>query len=472
MGTKLPWDQEWIIESLSDSTIYMAYYTISKHIKKHEIKPAQLTDEVFDYVFLGTGKPDEVAVKADIDFKVLEDMRRDFLYFYPLDSRHSGRDLVPNHLTFLIFNHTAIFPKELWPRQIVTNGSVTMQGAKMSKSFGNIIPLIEGIAQFGADPLRMGILATAELLQDADFSPTLAKSMQDRLERLYRFGEEIAKNGNPKEPKTLALPDRWMLSRLQKHIRMATEAMDKLAVRKAIHSGLYELDQDVQWYLRRTADQMSVPSRKEAVNYVLGQVIDAQVKMLAPVTPHVCEELWAKRGGKGFVALASWPEPNSDKVDVKAEESETLIESAIEDTQNIIKATSMTPKIIYYYVAAAWKWKAYLAALKKSVSAKLVQGELIKELMTDPLMKKEARSVAKLVGQITEEVNRMSPEKRQRQLQASDVDETAILNDAEKFLRRELNAEIHIYSEDDPKRHDPKNRAQIAKPYRPAIYVE
>jgi leucyl-tRNA synthetase len=472
MGTKLPWDPEWTIESLSDSTIYMAYYTISKHIRKNGIKPAQLTDEVFDYVFLGLGKPAKIAAKARIDIKVLEDMRRDFQYFYPLDSRHSGRDLVPNHLTFLIFNHTAIFPQELWPRQIVTNGSVTMQGAKMSKSFGNIIPLIEGIAQFGADPLRMGILATAELLQDADFSPTLAKSMQDRLERLCRFGEEMAKNGNPKEPRTLALPDRWMLSRLQEHIRMATEAMDRLAVRKAIHSGLYELDQDVQWYLRRTADQMGTPLRKEAVNYVLSQVIDAQVKMLAPVTPHVCEELWAKRGGEGFVALASWPKPDSDKLDVKAEESETLIESAIDDTQNIIKATNMTPKTIYYYVAATWKWKAHLAALRKSVSAKVVQGELMKELMTDPLMKKEAKSVVKFVGQITEEVNRMSPEKRQRQLEASEVDETAILKDAGKFLGRELNAEIHIYSEDDPKRHDPKNRAQMAKPYRPAIYVE
>lgn len=342
----------------------------------------------------------------------------------------------------------------------------------MSKSFGNIIPLIEGIAQFGADPLRMGILATAELLQDADFSPTLARSMQDRLERLYRFDEEAAKNGNPKEPRTLAQPDRWMLSRLQEHIRMATEAMDKLAVRKAIHSALYELDQDIQWYLRRTADQMGTSSRKEAVNYVLSQVIDAQVRMLAPVTPHICEELWTKRGAKGFVALASWPKPDSDKTDVKAEESETLIESAIEDTQNIIKATSMKPKTIYYYVAASWKWKAYLAALQKSVSARVVQGELMRELMTDPIMKKEAKSVAKFVGQITEEVNRMSPEKRQRQLKASDVDETAILNDAAKFLRRELNAEIHIYSEDDQKRHDPKNRAQIAKPYRPAIYVE
>jgi leucyl-tRNA synthetase len=472
MGTKLPWDPEWIIESLSDSTIYMAYYTLVNHIKMNRLASKQLTDEVFDYLFLGIRKPSEVAAKAGMNIKILEAMRSDFTYFYPLDSRHSGRDLVPNHLTFLIFNHTAIFPKELWPRQIVTNGSVTMQGAKMSKSFGNIIPLIEGIAQFGADPLRMGILATAELLQDADFSPTLARSMQDRLERLYRVSEELAKVGNPKEPRSLTLPDRWMLSRLQEHIGMATEAMEKLAVRKAIHSSLYELDQDVQWYLRRTSDQKETPTRKEAVNYVLSQIVDAQVRMLAPVTPHLCEELWMKKGGKGFVSLASWPKPNSDKVDVKAEESENLIASAIEDTQSIIKATSMTPKRIHYYVAAAWKWKAYLAALQRSVSGKATQSELMKELMTDPTMKKEAKSVAKFVGQITEEVNRMPPEKKQRQLHASEIDETTILNDAENFLRQELNAEIRIYSEDDPKRHDPKNRAQIAKPYRPAIYVE
>ena len=471
MGTKLPWDPEWIIESLSDSTIYMAYYTIVKHIKDYGLKPTQLTDGVFDYVFLGIGKPAEVAKNASIDVKVLEGMRRAFTYFYPLDSRHSGRDLVPNHLTFLIFNHTAIFPEELWPRQIVTNGSVTMQGAKMSRSFGNIIPLIEGIAQFGADPLRMGILATAELLQDADFSPTLARSVQDRLERLYRFGERVAGIGSQKVPRDMTPSDRWMLSRLQEHVRMATEAMDKLAVRKAIHSALYELDQDVQWYMRRTADQRETP-RKEAVNYVLSHVLDAQVRMLAPVTPHICEELWEKMGGKGFVSLASWPKFDSARVDVKAEESETLIASAIEDTQNIVKATNMTPKRIYYYVAALWKWKAHLIALRKSVSAKVTQRELMNELMIDPEMKKAAKSVAKFVNQITDEVNRVSTERRQRQLEAGEIDEDSILRDAEAFFRREFGAEIHIYSEEDPKRYDPKNRAQLAKPYRPAIYIE
>lgn len=473
MGTKLPWDPEWIIESLSDSTIYMAYYTIVKHIKKHAIKPTQLSEEVFDYIFMGAGSAEEVARNAGIDVKILEDMRREFMYFYPLDSRHSGRDLVPNHLTFLIFNHTAIFPEKLWPRQIVTNGSVTMQGAKMSKSFGNIIPLIEGIGQFGADPLRMGILATAELLQDADFSPTLAGSMRDRLERFYRFGEDVAKAGNPKISKqSPTLPDKWMLSRLQEHVRMATEAMDKLAVRKAIHSAMYELDQDVQWYMRRITSSKRGSQSNEAVNHVLRQIIDAQVRMLAPVTPHVCEELWEKMGGKGFVSQAAWPSADPAKVDTRAEESEALVAATLQDTLDITKATGMKPKKIYYYTAAEWKRKAYALAVQKSVAGKISQGDLMKELLKNAGMKKIAEQLAKFAGQVTDEVNKMSVEKKQRLDSIGVIDENEILREAGDFFQRELNAEVHACPEQDLGCYDPKNRAQLAKPYRPAIYIE
>jgi leucyl-tRNA synthetase len=186
LGTRLPWDPEWIIESLSDSVIYMAYYTIVRSLKLHSIQPEQLTDAVFNYVFLGEGNPSSIAAKAGLEPSVLEQMHSEFSYFYPLDSRHSGRDLVPNHLAFMIFNHIAIFPEELWPRQIAVNGSVLMEGQKMSKSYGNIIPLREAIETFGVDSLRLAVLATAELLQDADFSATLAKSMQEGLERLYQ----------------------------------------------------------------------------------------------------------------------------------------------------------------------------------------------------------------------------------------------------------------------------------------------
>jgi len=473
MGTRLPWDKDWIIESLSDSTIYMAYYTIVKTIKENKIQPDQLTTDVFDYIFLGKGNLTELAKKSGLNIKTVEQMRTEFSYFYPLDSRHSGRDLVPNHLTFMIFNHTAIFPEKHWPRQIATNGSVMMEGAKMSKSFGNIIPLREGLATFGADPIRLSVVSTAELLQDSDFSPTIAKSMRDRLEKLYRFASETAKTPRKKSPKiTLPAIDRWMLSRLNQHIRNATKAMNKLAVRKAIHTALYELDQDFQWYQERIADEKENPKRKAATAQVFHEVLDAQTRMLAPVAPHVCEEIWEMLGGKDFITRTPWPTADESKMDVKAEENETFIMNVLADTQNIMKATGAKPKRVCYYVAAAWKWKTYLKALEKSASAKVLQKDLMKQLMQEPDLRANAEEVAKFTGQIADEINRTSEETKQRRVQTGIVDESEALEEAKSFFQKELNAEIHVFNEEDTKRHDPKQRAQLAKPYRPAIYIE
>ncbi len=472
LGTKLPWDPEWIIESLSDSVIYMAYYVISKHVKTNDIKPNQLTNAVFDHLFLGIGDPNKVAKEASLNPKILEGIRSELLYFYPLDSRHSGRDLVPNHLTFMIFVHTAIFPTELWPRQIVVNGSVLMEGQKMSKSLGNIIPLREAIKKFGADALRLAILITAEPLQDADFSPALARSMGDRLERFHRTAVDTLKIRGSIKEEPLTTVDRWMRSRLQEHIKMATEAMDKLMVRKAIHSALYMLDQDLQWYLRRISEEREKPEREGVIASVLNDALNVQVRMLAPVAPHLCEEIWEKMDGEGFVSLASWPTYEENKVDVKAEQNEALVRSVLDDTLNIIKATGITPKRVFFYTAASWKWDVYLKSLEKSVSTRIGLSDLMREVMGKPELRKIAERVAKFTASIIEEVNRMAAERKRCQLQTGIVDENRTLREAKSFLERELKAQIRYYQEDDPKRHDPEKRAGLARPYRPAIYIQ
>ena len=129
-------------------------------------------------------------------------IREEFKYYYPLDSRHSGRDLVPNHLSFFIFNHSIIFPKSLWPRQIVVNGSVLMDGKKMSKSMGNIIPLRSTIKQFNADSIRVAMLVLGELLQDVDFSFSTLKGIYSRLNEIYEFGKDfITKQKTATNPK-------------------------------------------------------------------------------------------------------------------------------------------------------------------------------------------------------------------------------------------------------------------------------
>ncbi|MEM2955422.1 MAG: leucine--tRNA ligase [Nitrososphaerales archaeon] len=471
LGTKLPWDKEWIIESLSDSVIYMAYYTLSNYIKSYKIGPDQLVDEFFDYILLGEGDLKEVSKLTKIKEELLKKMRDEFTYFYPLDSRHSGRDLVPNHLTFFIFNHVAIFSKELWPRQIVVNGSVLMEGKKMSKSLGNIIPLREAIRKFGADPLRLAILSTAELLQDADFSPSLAKSLNVKLERFYEFAISVINIKTKSEDVELSSEDRWLMSKLQKIIKSVTEAMDKLRIREAINYSLYELDQDLQWYLKRSPIEGSSEKRKKAMAKVLKTLIETKVRLLAPFAPYICEEIWEKMGKEGLVSVADWPVYDESKVDERAEEIEGMIMKTLDDTANIIKVTKIKPSRICYYTSSEWKWDAYLKALEILEFSAIDIGGLMKKFMEDPRMKKVSKELYKFVQKIYDEARKMPPEIRQRRLRVKVLDELNVLRNSAGFLEKELGAKVEVYSEEDDKKFDPMNRASLAQPYRPAIYI-
>ena len=74
-----------------------------------KIKPEQLTTEVWNYIFLRGPYPD----KCTIPKETLDKLKSEFEYWYPWDIRVSGKDLVPNHLTFSLYTHSAFFPKEV-----------------------------------------------------------------------------------------------------------------------------------------------------------------------------------------------------------------------------------------------------------------------------------------------------------------------------------------------------------------------
>ena len=470
LGTKLPWAPDWIIEALSDSTIYMAYYTVVKGLNELKPDPEALDVPFWDRVFLGEGSAGEVAEKAGIPVEELESLSAEFTYFYPLDCRHSGRDLISNHLTFMIFNHDAIWPRSMWPRGIVVNGSVLMEGRAMSKSLYNIVPLVDAIDRFGADPLRLSLMITAEPLKDADFSPELARSMQENLEKFYARAMEVTTVGAGEAE--LAEVDRWMTSRLQGYIREATEAMAEMKVRKTIHAALYNLNQDLEWYLRRVANQRHQESRKLAVQHVLRTVIEAQVKMLAPFTPHLCEELWESLGGEGFVSFAPWPRVDEAFVRPDLEELESIVRSSLEDVQSIIRVTRIKPTTVHFYTSTGWKWKVYLKALELAEEGALEVGTLIMECFKDEELKVRVKEVPPFARGIIEDVKRTPAETAKRRLEMDVVNETKLLLDAADFFKSEFGCEVTVSGESDPWIRDPEKRAEKAKPYRPAIYVE
>lgn len=205
LGSKLPWDPKFLVESLSDSTIYMAYYAIAHLLHSNnfgtepgllDIKPEQMVDEVWDYVYCRREISNELVKKSGIKKADLETLRREFEYWYPLDINISGKDLIPNHLTFFLYIHTALFPREYWPRGVRANGHLLLNGEKMSKSTGNFMTLNDAVKKYGADACRVALADAGDGVEDANFEESVANQVILRLHTLKEWCEEVVKDSS------------------------------------------------------------------------------------------------------------------------------------------------------------------------------------------------------------------------------------------------------------------------------------
>jgi len=437
LGTKLPWDPKWIIEPLSDSTIYMAYYTISKHIR--EIEPKKLTPEVFDYIFLGKGNEDKISKSAGIPADSLKKIREEFLYWYPPEWRLSAKDLVGNHLTFHVFHHTAIFPKENWPKGMVVFGMGLLEGEKMSSSKGNIILLEDAIDKYGSDTIRMFLMSNAEPWQDFDWREDLLKNTARKLKQFYWLVEYAA---GLTDESPMSDIDRWILSRINKAINETRASLDSFQMRKAVQSGFFGILNDLAWYSRRC----------EPNPLVMKEIANLWVRIMAPFTPFICEELWEKAGGDSFVSTAGYPEVDKEKISDEVMVKEDMIMKLREDIQNILEATKTKPKKIYVYPAPEWKRKLF---------AEIKAGKQINTLMQDPELKPHGKEISSLM----------------KRVRADDIpsiiisvdDEVGYLQESADFLKKEFNCDVEIQPKAE---NDPQGKAKVALPMKPGIYFE
>lgn len=438
LGTPLPWDKKWVVESLSDSTMYMAYYTIAHKIK--DINPKKINDSFFDYIFQGKD------VECKISKKLMQELRQEFEYWYPLDFRGSGKDLIQNHMTFLIFIHTAMFPKKHWPKSFGVNGWVTVDGNKMSKSLGNVIPVRKMVNKFGADASRFTVLNGGEGLDDANWDSDLAKSMKIKIQALLGFCTKHYNKGTDQQREI----DEWMESTLNRIIKQTTQAMEKTFFRSALQLSYFELQRSVKWYLQRC----TAPNKK-----VMNHVIETQILLLAPITPFFAEEAWEKIGKKPFVSTAKWPEFDKSKINKDVELAEDIIKSTREDIFAVLKLAHISkPKKIQLFVAESWKFKLF-SQLKTILEKTRDMKEIMSKVMQDSELKKHGKHIAKLVSHTLR--------KGVDDLLSQKVELKAI-NESSKFFENEFKCEIEIMSADESK----ENKARKAMPGKPAILVE
>ncbi len=446
LGTKLPWDDQWLIEPLSDSTIYMSYYTISKYLR--DIEADKLGMEVFDYIYLGQGSPEDISKDKGIDVGVLKAMREEFEYWYPSEWRLSAKDLIGNHLTFHVFHHTAVFPREKWPLGIVVFGMGLLEGNKMSSSKGNVFLLGDAVDNYGADVVRLFLMGSAEPWQDFDWRENQVKSTRRQIERFMDMaGEILTMEDSGAETDNL---DRWMLSRFNTMAKEAAEALEKFQTRKALQRSFYLFIKDLQWYMKRSKGK----------GELLRGVLDKWVRILAPFIPYTCEEVWHKSGEEGFVSLAPWPQADETLIDREAELSEELVKTTAQDIDNILSVTGKKPEKIFIYTPPPWKWRAYEAATKVK---KPDMKAMMEEAMKHEELKKMGKEVAKYVSDLVRDPSRLQFE--------VEIDEFSALNEAAVFLEAEFDAKVEVHRAEAGV-YDPLKKMNQASPLKPAIYIE
>jgi leucyl-tRNA synthetase len=446
LGTRLPWDQDFVIEPLSDSTIYMAYYTIAHRLD--EVPVEELTREFFDTLFYGSEaveEPDERALS----------LREEWEYWYPVDVRVSANDLISNHLTFFLYHHAELFDPGEWPEGITIMGMGLLEGEKMSSSKGHVVLPGEAVEEYGADTARFFLLNSAEPWQDFDWRADEVGTVHTQLRRFWTRAEDVIAQDVPADPDLRSI-DEWLLSKLQATVREATAALDGFETRTASQAVFYAFEEHIRWY-RRRADL-----DRPGARWTQREVLRTRLALLAPFVPFTANELHERLTGEPAEA---WPEAEESFESATVEARETLIRDLTEDVNDIVDVTGTDPEVLRVYVAADWKRDVLEQVIETGPDVGAVMGQV----MSDPDLRERGNEVNQLVQELVEVVRERDSGILETML---DLDERAVYEDATGFLAREFDAEVEVYAEDDEGVVDPDGKAGRAKPLRPAIHIE
>nr|XP_021520665.1 leucine--tRNA ligase, cytoplasmic [Aotus nancymaae] len=458
LGTRLPWDEQWLIESLSDSTIYMAFYTVAHLLQGGDlhgqaesplgIRPQQMTKEVWDYVFF----KEAPFPKTQIPKEKLDQLKQEFEFWYPVDLRVSGKDLVPNHLSYYLYNHVAMWPEQSdkWPRAVRANGHLLLNSEKMSKSTGNFLTLTQAIDKFSADGMRLALADAGDTVEDANFVEAMADAGILRLYTWVEWVKEMVANWDSlRSGPADTFNDRVFASELNAGIIKTDQNYEKMMFKEALKTGFFEFQAAKDKYRELAVEGM----HRELVF----RFIEVQTLLLTPFCPHLCEHIWTLLGKPDSIMNASWPVAGPvDEVLIRS--SQYLME-VTHDLRLRLKNYMMPakgkktdkqplqkPSHCTIYVAKTyppWQHTA-LSVLRKHFEAnngKLPDNKVIaSELGSLPELKKYMKKVMPFVAMIKENLEKVGPRVLDLQLE---FDEKAVLMENIVYLTNSLELE-HI----------------------------
>ncbi|CAJ1006622.1 tRNA synthetases class I (I, L, M and V)/tRNA synthetases class I (M) [Leishmania naiffi] len=324
LGTYLPCDAShtMIIDSLSDSTIYMAYYTIDRFFNvgvdgsmdlcgksdnPYGLTPEMFTDEVFEYIYHGVGDATAVAGAVSMPVESLKLMRNEFEYWYPVDLRCSGKDLIQNHLTMFLYNHAAIWPADesKWPQGIFCNGHIQVDSEKMAKSKGNFISLREAIDTYGADATRLACADAGDSMDDANFVRETAAGFVLKMTTLLEQAKETVERADLRSGDYNEF-DKIFQNTMNTIITRTEGYYHRMQFRMVLNTAFHELSNEYSQY-KMCCDDLNVHAHLGRRYY------EVVALMMMPLAPHTMEYLWQNiLQNEGSVVTQLFPKPTAE----------------------------------------------------------------------------------------------------------------------------------------------------------------
>jgi leucyl-tRNA synthetase len=286
-------DPRQMIDSLSDSTIYMALYTIYHLFDGTSDK--DITDDVWDYIFLLKHYDDEAYIKY-------KPMRDEFFHWYPMNVRISAKDLIPNHLSMSIFHHVAIWDQEfmkiytgLYPEKpyesfgpisYEINGYISIKSSsktveKMSKSKGNFKTLDQAIDLYTADSIRFTFASASTGTDDSYFDQELCTRMVEKLYKEKEWITDILANIGSYLIRDMNFIDLAFVNEMMIICEDVIKAYKKMNFFEVVTKGFH--------ILQGLRDQYQLIIDTKMHPNILKIFIIIQLTLIKPIIPHFCD---------------------------------------------------------------------------------------------------------------------------------------------------------------------------------------
>ena len=261
-------------------------------------------------------------------------------YWAPVDQYIGGIEHAILHLLYSRFFTKVLRDEKLLDfdepfQNLLTQGMVIKDGAKMSKSKGNVVSPEEIIQKYGADTARLFILFAAPVERDLEWSDQGVEGAFRFLNRVWRivahFEDAIKEGLDDYDRSTLTAEEKSLRRTLHQTIKKVTEDVGERFMFNTAISAVMELVNAFYGF----QDKAVHPGLVRELSFAL-------VKMLAPFAPHIAEELWSRMEGKGSVHDARWPK--FDDAAIIEDEVEIVLQINGKVRDKLTVSVSMKPQ--------------------------------------------------------------------------------------------------------------------------------